>query len=146
MKDTFDDFVHDLQQQIYEEAKEAYGETAFLRWQSIDNMGSMENPDGFAAVRGVCGDTIMIYLKFENDSVTTARFETDGCGSSAICGSLAAEMSIGKTPDDLTDITGESILKRLPGFPKEEEHCAMLAAETLQAALHDYMIRNRSKD
>ena len=50
-------------------------------------------------------------------------------------------MAMGRAPDDLFDITGESILAELGGLPKEHEHCAFLAAEALQAAANDYMVR-----
>ena len=86
-----------------------------------------------------------IYLKFENNLIKEALYQTDGCGSSNVCGSFAAEMSLGKSPDEMLSITGEEILSKLGGFPKEEEHCAYLAAETLQEALNDYMIKQTAK-
>ena len=43
--------------------------------------------------------------------------------------------------DEVLEITGDVILKKLGGLPKEEEHCAFLAGETLQEALNDYMIK-----
>ena len=30
-------------------------------------------------------------------------------------------------------------------LPKEEQHCAFLAGDTLQEALHDYMVKQRGK-
>ncbi len=74
-----------------------------------------------------------------------STFVTDGCGSSTVCGSFAAELALGKTPDELTTVTGTEILAVLGRFPKEDEHCAILAAESLQAALHDYMRRQIDK-
>jgi len=143
MGNELDDFVNELQEQIYEETKNAYGQSAFDRWLHMRFMGSMGNPDGYARVRGKCGDAMEIFLKFEDDRVKDASFVTDGCGSSAVCGSFAAEMAIGKTPDELIEITGEAILEKLGGLPKEEEHCAFLAGETLQEALTNYMIKKR---
>ena len=58
-----------------------------------------------------------------------------------VCGSFAAELALGKTLDELVEITSETILKILGSFPEESRHCAFLAAETLQEALNDYMIR-----
>ncbi len=136
-----DDFVQDLQQQIFDETKQAYGERAFQRWREPVYLGTMEDPDGHASLTGICGDTMEIFLKFENDRVKKASFQTNGCGSSLVSGSFAAEMSIGKTPDGLLEITGEAILETLGGLPKENEHCAFLAAETLHDALNDYMIK-----
>jgi len=136
-----DEFVSELQEQIYQETKEAYGEEGFERWLNMRYMGRMPDPDGYARLTGTCGDTMEIFLKFEDGRVKEASFLTDGCGSSAVCGSFAAEMAIGKTPDELLEITGEAILEKLGGLPKEEEHCAYLAGETMQEALNDYMAK-----
>ena len=145
MSDTLDDFVQGLQEQISEEIEEAYGEIAYQRWLNPLYKGSIKYPDGYACLRGKCQDTMEIFLKFENDQVKKAKFQTDGCGSSTICGSFAAEMAIGKKPDELLEISGKAILKRLGDFPKEGEHCAFLAAETLHEALNDYMIKSTRK-
>jgi len=145
MSDDFDDFARNLQEQIFEETKDAYGTVAFERWQNPRYMGALNNPDGYARVTGPCSDTMEIFLRFEQETVAEASFQTDGCGSSAVCGSFAAEMAHGKTPDELVGVTGEAILEKLGGLPKEEEHCAFLAGETLQEALHDYMVKQREK-
>jgi nitrogen fixation NifU-like protein len=142
MSSDLDDFVSELQEQILADTREAYGQVAYERWLNIQYKGRMEAPDGFARLTGSCGDTMMIFLKFAGDCVSDASFETDGCGASAVCGSFAAEMAIGKTPDELLNVTGDAILEHLGGLPKTEEHCAFLAGETLQEALNDYMKRS----
>jgi nitrogen fixation NifU-like protein len=146
MADALDEFVHELQEKIYEEAKTTYGEEAFQRWLHPGNQGPMEDPDGYAVLTGSCSDTMQIFLKFKDGIVSEATYQTDGCGSSSVCGSFAAEMAVGKDPDDLLSITGEAIIARLGGIPDEDRHCAFLAAETLQAALNDYMIKQTSKN
>jgi nitrogen fixation NifU-like protein len=146
MGNDLDDFVQDLQNQIYDETRAAYGDVAFERWMNPLYMGVIDNPDGYGCVTGYCGDTMQIFLKFENDKVQEASFLTDGCGASAVCGSFAAELALGKSPDELLDISGDAILKILGGLPKEDEHCAYLAGETLQEAVNEYMIKQRSKE
>ena len=141
MGDDLDSFVEDLQSQIFEETKAAYGDVGFERWRKPLFMGRMENPDGYGRIKGSCGDTMEVFLKFENDRVKKASFQTDGCGTSTMCGSFAAELAIGKEPDELTDITGETIINILGTMPEEDRHCAFLAAETLQDALNDYMVQ-----
>jgi nitrogen fixation NifU-like protein len=141
MGDDLDSFVEDLQSQIFEETKAAYGDVGFERWRKPLFMGRIENPDGYGRIKGSCGDTMEVFLKFENDRVKKASFQTDGCGTSTMCGSFAAELAIGKEPDELTDITGETIINILGTMPEEDRHCAFLAAETLQDALNDYMIQ-----
>ncbi|MBW1766914.1 MAG: iron-sulfur cluster assembly scaffold protein [Deltaproteobacteria bacterium] len=145
MDKSLDDFAQRLQEQIFEETKEAYGEVVYRRWRNPLYLGSMSDPDGFARVKGTCGDTMEVYLKFGDSRVKEAAYRTDGCGSSNVCGSFAAEMSIGKSPDEILEITGEKILNKLGEFPEEEEHCAFLAAETLHEALNDYMVKETIK-
>jgi NifU-like protein involved in Fe-S cluster formation len=139
MSDTLDAFVDQLQEQIFEETRQAYGEAGFQRWRNPRFRGPLANADSHASVKGSCGDTMEIFLKFENGRVRDAAYLTDGCGSSAVCGSFAAEMAIGKTPDELTDITGDAVLDKLGTMPEDERHCAFLAAATVQAALDRYM-------
>jgi nitrogen fixation NifU-like protein len=105
----------------------------------------MDNADGYSCVTGSCGDTTEIFLKFQDGKIKDASFQTDGCGSCIICGSFAAEMAIGKNPDEVAEITGEAILELFGCFPKEDQHCAFLAAEALQKALNNYMIDKGGK-
>ena len=66
MSKDFDDFVEGLQDQIYEETRTAYGDIAFQRWLKPLYMGTMDKSDGYGRVTGSCGDTMEIFLKFEN--------------------------------------------------------------------------------
>jgi nitrogen fixation NifU-like protein len=145
MSDNLDNFVQKLQKQIYEDTKEAYGLAAFDRWLNFTHRGNIDDPDGYARIKGRCGDTMEMFLKFKNERVKEACYLTDGCGSSNVCGSFAAEMALGKSPDELLEITGEMILEKLGGLPGEEEHCAFLSAETLHKALNDYMVKETGK-
>ena len=146
MGDNLDDFAQNLQEQIYVETRETYGDVFYDRWLNPLFMGSIKNPDGYTNLTGVCGDTIEIFLKFQKDRITEISFRTDGCGSSIVCGSFAAELSVGKYPDEILEITGEKILEILGGLPKEDEHCAFLAAEALHEASSNYMIRQTKKN
>jgi len=48
-----------------------------------------------------------------------------------------------KGPKEILQITGESILARLGGLPREEEPVATLAAETLHAALRNFICKQK---
>jgi nitrogen fixation protein NifU and related proteins len=132
--------VKNLQKEILLK-NDGYGVAAFDRMLNPLYRGAFSNPDGYARVTGPCGDTMEIFLRFDNDRIKKATFETDGCGSSAVCGSFAAEMAFGKSPDELLDVTGDRILEKMGGAPEKEQHCAFLAGETLQEALSNYMIK-----
>ncbi len=139
MSDPIDAFVDKLQDQIFDETRKAYGEAGFQRWRHPLHCGKLEDPDSHARITGKCGDTIEIFLIFENGRVKTATYTTNGCGSSTVCGSFTAGMAIGKNPDELAEITGDKVLAEIGTFPEEERHCAFLAVETLQVALGQYM-------
>ncbi len=94
-------------------------------------------------IKGTCGETMEIYLKVEGETITDTSFITDGCRFSKICGYVATRLALEKTLDDAVRIGGDTILEVLEGIPKEETHCAYLAAETLQAAIHEWMLNNR---
>ena len=141
MNDRIDDFISGLQERIFEETRAAYGEIGFQRWRKPLYSGVMDDADGYGRLTGNCGDTMQIFLKFEKERVKAATFLTDGCGSSAVCGSLASELSLDRTLDELIDFSGEKILDVLGVFPEEDKHCAFLAAETVQDAAEDYMKR-----
>ena len=144
MKKFPDDFVDKLQEQIFEESKETYGEEVFSRWQKPRFMGRMTDASSVGRITGTCGDTMEIYLRIRDEKIQEASFFTDGCGSSVACGSVAAELATGKEFDEAGLIGGDTILEVLNGLPEEEHHCAYLAAEALQVAIHEWMFQ-RSK-
>lgn len=137
--DNLDEFADNLQKQIFEETRQAFGEKGFQRWRNPKFAGKMENPDAHGRFTGTCGDTMDIYLKFKGNRVAEGSYLTDGCGSSSISASFAVELTLGKTPDELADITGEDVIKKIGRLPEEDKHCAFLAAQTIQDALTNYM-------
>ena len=121
------------------------GELAVYQWLHSLQWKNSEAPDGHACLTGKCGETIEMFLNFNGERIKEAAYLTNGCISSRVCAALAAQMARGKTPDEVVDITAQTILNLLGDFPKGEEHCAFLAAEALQGALHDYMVKQGKK-
>jgi nitrogen fixation NifU-like protein len=135
MNDRFDEFTDSLQQEINEEVIQTYGEKVYERWRNPQFWGRIEHPTGYSRITGSCGDTVEIFLRLEQGRISDASFTTTGCGSSAVCASVACELAVGKTSEEIKRVTGETILEVLEGLPEDNIHCAFLAAETLQAAL-----------
>ena len=141
MKNPMDDFVDELQEQIFDETRKVYGEEVFNRWQNPKFMGKMTNASCVGRLTGSCGDRMEIYLRIKDDRIEEATFFTDGCGSSVACGSMVTELVTGKDLDDAAQISGDTVLGALGVLPEEEQHCAYLAAEALQAAIHEWMLK-----
>tara|TARA_Y100000589_G_scaffold311224_1_gene330387 strand:+ start:59 stop:508 length:450 start_codon:yes stop_codon:yes gene_type:complete len=140
-----DAFIDKLQGDILDEAYSAYGEKGYDRWLNPKFCNTISNPDGYACLTGECGDTMEIFLTMSGETVEDASYRTTGCASSSICGSFAAELAIGRRADEILDMTGDTILKELGRFPKEEQHCAHLAITTLKEAINRYMQRMNSR-
>jgi len=120
---------------VNEKAREIYSETMIEYGTNPRNCGTIDNPDGYAKITGVCGDTVEMFLKMKGEKIVESKFLTDGCMFSNAACSVAAEMAQGKTVPDCIVITQDAILKRLEKMPVDHEHCALLAAMTVQKAL-----------
>jgi len=135
-----DRMVEEIQTSIIEDAKATLSEEVVNRWLHPKNIGKMEDPDGLGCITGPCGDTMEISLKIKNDIIMDATFMTDGCGTSIASGSMAADLSTGKDIREAMEISQEVVLDALGGLPEDNEHCALLASNTLKEAIRDYLV------
>jgi len=124
---------------IKEEMRKTYSETAIDHAMNPRNVGDMADADGFAKVTGPCGDSMEIRLKVNNDTIVGATFMTDGCGTTIASGSIVTEMAKEKNIIEARKISSQDVLNALGGLPEESQHCALLAANTLKAAIRDYL-------
>ena len=135
MSSTWEQF----EELIREEMRKVYSEIAIDHAMNPRNVGNMESADGFAKITGPCGDTMEVWLKVKGDMITEVTFMTDGCGTSIASGSMVTEMAKEKSIIEARKINQPDILSALDGLPEESQHCALLAANTLKAAIRDYL-------
>ncbi len=129
----------ELQDLVPADARSIYSETVIDHAMAPRNLEAIQNADGFASERGPCGDTMEIWLRIKSGCIARATFMTDGCGPSIASGSMVTEMATGKSTGEAHRITQRDVLDALGGLPEDSEHCALLAAKTLKAALKDYI-------
>ena len=127
-----------FEQVVKSEIRKRYSEAVVKFIMNSKNLGSLENADGFARVTGPCGDTMEIWLKVNGDTIVETGFTTDGCGTTIASGSMITEMAKGKSLTEARKIGRQEVLEALGGLPEEHQHCALLAANTLKAAILDY--------
>jgi len=139
MSEDFDKAIDEIQASIIADARKIYSEKVIQSWLNPKYMGEIESPQGHGKVTGPCGDTVQIFLRIDNNKIIDARFITDGCATTIAAGGMACELAIGKTFKEAFKITKEVILKQLGGLPEESIHCALLASNTLRAALTDFL-------
>jgi nitrogen fixation NifU-like protein len=124
---------------IKQEMRKVYSEAVVEHSMDPKNLGELEDANGYGRITGPCGDTMPIWLKVNGDTIINASFRTDGCGTTLASGSMLTEMVKGKSISEARKITQRDVLDALDGLPQESEHCALLAANTLKAAIRDYV-------
>jgi nitrogen fixation NifU-like protein len=98
-------------------------------------------PDGRAARTGRCGDTMEISLVFDGERVAKTAYASNGCVHSLNCLTAAADLAVGKTPDEIMTIDADRIRESVGGLSTDYMHCASLAVETLWEAAEDRVRR-----
>lgn len=143
--DDIDKYARELQEQIMQQIRKRYSETVIDHWQNPRNFKKIESPDGYASVKGSCGDTMEMFIKVKNDRISECGFQTDGCGTTIVCGSVATTLAQNKTfIEALAGVGADVILKQVGGLPAPDVHCAELAAEALRRALAEYLYQKQS--
>ncbi len=135
MSSELDKALEEIQRELWAD----YTETVIDHAQNPRNVGRIPNADGSAIVTGPCGDTMDIWLKVKDNTIKEITFWTDGCGTSIAAGSMVTEMAKGKSVIQASKIRQQDVLDALGGLPEDSVHCALLAANTLNAAIKDYL-------
>lgn len=123
---------------IKSKMREIYSETVVELGMNPKNLGEIDDANGFARITGPCGDTMSIWLKIDGDSIADAGFTTDGCTTSLASASMVTELAKGSSVAEAQTISQQDVLDALGGLPDESRHCALLASNTLKAAIEDY--------
>ena len=134
--DMLDQLADQLQSRIDENEAEVFSRKTLEEARHPSNIGPMENPDGMVRRTGSCGDTMEMFVRFEDDRLVDITFTTDGCGATLACGSMLTKMAKGLTVEEVMSITDQDLIHNLDGLPEENLHCARLAVATLHGAVN----------
>lgn len=138
--DEFDEFVKNLQEEIYQKELQDYNEIIVDLFHNPRNWGQpSENEITVSqSYKGPCGDTMQFFVKIEDDVILKANFITDGCGASVATGSQTMLMIEGKSIEKAEKISPNDLDKALGGLPEDHKHCAELAIRTLRRLIKKY--------
>ena len=128
-----------LQEMVIAGMRKVYSETVIDYAMNPRNLGRLDDADGFARVTGSCGDTMEMWLKVRDNTITGATFLTDGCATTVVAGGMITELARGKSVAQALKISQLDVLNALGGLPEESHHCALLAANTMKEAVRDYL-------
>jgi nitrogen fixation NifU-like protein len=124
-----------------EKMRTMYSEMVVELGMNPKNLGEIDDANGFARITGPCGDTMSMWLKIKGDKILDAGFTTDGCTTSLASASMATVIAKGSRLEEAQKVSQQDIVDALGGLPVESRHCALLASNTLKAAIEDYLER-----
>ncbi|GAB1401118.1 Fe-S cluster assembly scaffold protein NifU [Elusimicrobiota bacterium] len=120
-----------------------YSEKVMDHFANPRNVGEIKDASGIGEVGNpVCGDMMKFYIKVEDNKVVDVKFKTFGCGAAIAVSSMVSEMAIGKTLEEVLQITNEKVAQELGGLPPNKMHCSNLGADALHRAIEDYKKKN----
>jgi nitrogen fixation NifU-like protein len=137
------DPLEEVQKRVLGDMRRFYSETTTDHAMCPRNAGSLPAPDGFASLQSDCGESMEIWVKVRDNRLDEVSFWTDGCAATIASGSIATELAKGKTVRETLGVSARDIADALDNLPEGNFHCAELAAQTLNAALRDYLAMQR---
>ena len=103
------------------------------------NVGSIEDANVVVQVGDPsCGDALVFFIKIEDEVIRDIKFLIKGCGAAIATSSVATELVMGKTLDEVLTLNDQIIAMALDGLPEEKMHCSNMAASALHAAVQQY--------
>lgn len=103
------------------------------------NVGSLEDANVVVQAGDPdCGDAVLFFLKIEDEIIRDVKFLIKGCGAAIATSSVATELVMGKSLDEVLALDDLAIATALDGLPEEKMHCSNMAASALHAAVEQY--------
>ncbi len=118
--------------------KAGYSEKAIDYYIRQLNVGVIEGAEAVDSYTGLCGDSMRVYLKVEEDVIKDAKFQAIGCAGAFASGSALTEMVKGKTLEETEKLTEQDVIEDLGELPGPKLHCARLAVDALRKSIESY--------
>jgi nitrogen fixation NifU-like protein len=106
------------------------------------NYGKIEDHDvTFHDSNPLCGDSIDIDMKIDDNKVSDIKFHGKGCAICMACSSVLTEIAKGKDIDEVRNISKKDVLGELglENLQAVRIKCALLSLKVLKYALYSYL-------
>lgn len=117
-----------------------YTETVLDHARNPRNVGSIDDANVVVQVGDPdCGDTLLLFMKIEQDCITDVGFLIRGCGAAIATASMGSELVKGKSLNQALLVTDQTVTAALGGLPEDKEHCSNLITSAVHAAISQYI-------
>ena len=130
--------ITSLQSEYKMLSEAGYGDSAIKYYLEKPYMGSLENADHISENIGSCGDTMKVYVKFDNGCIADTRYEIVGCAGAISSAMAMVDLVKGCSIDEALEINDGDVFKTLENVPEKKHHCIQLAVKTMHKALQEY--------
>lgn len=108
------------------------------------NVGYIDNYDGIGKIGDSdCGDSVVVTINLSNNNqiLEKIRYKIKGCPAAIATSSITAELSEGKSVEEVMKLTDNDIVNALDGLPENKVHCSVLAVTGLHLAIQDAILK-----
>jgi nitrogen fixation NifU-like protein len=119
--------------------KAGYSQKAIDYYVNKVNVGVIEGAEGMDSSQGLCGDSMQVFLKVEENVIKDAKFQATGCAGAFASGSALTEIIKGKTLEKAKKVTEKDIVEHLECLPGPKIHCNHLAVDALRKTIESHM-------
>ncbi|MBW1722324.1 MAG: iron-sulfur cluster assembly scaffold protein [Deltaproteobacteria bacterium] len=102
-----------------------------------DRHETLASPDGHGFNKGVCGDSVEMFVTVKEGRIETVTFRVNGCMNTNACANTVAHLAEGKTLEEAWEITPQDVIDFLETLPEQSTHCAELAVGAFYLALRN---------
>jgi nitrogen fixation NifU-like protein len=115
-----------------------YSEKAVRYFIEQPYMGTLPDADQVSEMLGSCGDTMKIFLKIDNNTITDIRYQVLGCPGAISASMAAVDLVKGKSIEQARNLNDGDVFKQLVDLPVKKHHCIQLAVKTLHKAIDEF--------
>lgn len=137
--DDLGQLLETIRKKAIAEVEQKIADETFQHLRYAKYNARMQEADAQSCIASSCGHSMEIYLKFKDDRVEKASYVTDGEGAARLCGSSAADLSMGKSCSEIMKLTPADVLQRAGRKNSREEKCAVFALTALHKAARQYL-------
>lgn len=114
-----------------------YQEIILEHYRNPQNQGRIRDASKSVSLSNpLCGDTITLDILYEGKSIKDVKYEAQGCAISTASASLLSELVMGKTKEEVSRLSKETLTELLGiELSLNRLKCALLPLRALQEAV-----------
>lgn len=112
-----------------------FNDTISEHFMNPRNTGELENPDYVIEIGNpICGDTIHMFLRVENECITEVTYLAYGCSTSIATASIISEVVKDKTFNEISQYHREDVANWLGELEPAQSHCIDIGYSLIKEA------------